>query len=129
MARYTKKPVTIDAIQYVLVALPPAPPPEPAPEEPGELAEGDETVYIEPPPQVDPPPSTNLEEILAWGDGFEDPLRDKVSGIGSGIFIIQTLAGGLTVSPGDWIIRGIMGEYYPCSDDVFVATYNEGEPA
>ena len=25
--------------------------------------------------------------------------------------------------PGDWIIRGVKGELYPCKDDVFQATY------
>lgn len=36
---------------------------------------------------------------------------------------IQTLEGWLHVSPGDWIIRGVKGEFYPCKPDVFDATY------
>jgi hypothetical protein len=36
-----------------------------------------------------------------------------------------TLEGPLHVSPGDWIIRGVKGEFYPCKPDVFAATYEE----
>lgn len=36
---------------------------------------------------------------------------------------IQTLEGPLTVSDGDWIIKGINGEFYPCKPDIFVKTY------
>lgn len=41
-----------------------------------------------------------------------DPLR------------IKTLEGQLTVSPNDWIIRGISGEIYPCKSDIFEKTYD-----
>ena len=37
---------------------------------------------------------------------------------------VQTLEGGHLVSPGDWIIRGIKGELYPCKPDIFSATYD-----
>ncbi len=40
--------------------------------------------------------------------------------------IIYTLEGELTASVGDWIIKGIKGEFYPCKPDIFEATY---EPA
>lgn len=39
---------------------------------------------------------------------------------------IDTLEGGHTVCPGDFIITGIKGEHYPCKPDIFEATY---EPA
>jgi hypothetical protein len=39
---------------------------------------------------------------------------------------IPTLEGEMTAQVGDWIIRGIQGEYYPCKPDIFEATY---EPA
>jgi hypothetical protein len=29
------------------------------------------------------------------------------------------------VRDGDWIVRGIQGEFYPCRSDVFTATYEE----
>ena len=37
---------------------------------------------------------------------------------------IQTLEGDMCASLGDWIIRGVKGEFYPCKPDVFVATYD-----
>lgn len=36
---------------------------------------------------------------------------------------IGTLEGKHIVSKGDWIIKGIKGEFYPCKPDVFAATY------
>lgn len=41
-------------------------------------------------------------------------------------FLIQTLEGVMRAYPGDWIIRGVKGELYPCKPDIFDATY---EPA
>lgn len=37
--------------------------------------------------------------------------------------IIPTLEGDHTASSGDWIIKGIKGELYPCKPDIFEATY------
>jgi len=39
---------------------------------------------------------------------------------------IGTLEGVMAAAPGDWIIRGVKGEIYPCKPDIFAATY---EPA
>lgn len=36
---------------------------------------------------------------------------------------IQTLEGEMTADEGDWIIRGVKGEFYPCKPDIFEATY------
>lgn len=36
---------------------------------------------------------------------------------------IRTLEGSMQTSPGDWVIRGIKGEFYPCKPDIFAATY------
>lgn len=36
---------------------------------------------------------------------------------------IGTLDGGHAVNDGDYIIRGVAGEYYPCSPAIFAATY------
>lgn len=38
--------------------------------------------------------------------------------------IITTLEGVMTASSGDWIIRGVKGELYPCKPDIFAATYD-----
>jgi len=37
--------------------------------------------------------------------------------------IIHTLEGNMTASDGDFIIRGVHGEYYPCKPDIFEKTY------
>ena len=38
---------------------------------------------------------------------------------------IETLEGGHIVCPGDWIIEGIQGEFYPCKPDIFEQTYEK----
>lgn len=40
-----------------------------------------------------------------------------------GVFKIYTLEGTMEANPGDWIIRGVKGEHYPCKPDIFAATY------
>lgn len=40
---------------------------------------------------------------------------------------VATLEGRMTVSVGDWIIRGVKGEIYPCKPDIFEATYEVAE--
>jgi len=37
--------------------------------------------------------------------------------------VIRTLEGDMSASVGDWIIRGVQGEFYPCKPDIFEATY------
>ena len=39
------------------------------------------------------------------------------------IFKIITLTGAMNVTPGDWIIKRVQGEFYPCKPDIFEATY------
>lgn len=36
---------------------------------------------------------------------------------------IKTLEGDMKAMPGDWIIKGVKGEFYPCRNDIFEATY------
>ena len=36
---------------------------------------------------------------------------------------IATLEGTMTADPGDWIIKGVNGELYPCKPDIFEKTY------
>jgi len=38
---------------------------------------------------------------------------------------IKTLEGDMTVNDGDWIIRGVAGELYPCKPDIFATTYEK----
>lgn len=39
--------------------------------------------------------------------------------------VIHTLEGNMTAVDGDWIIRGIAGEFYPCKPDVFKNSYEQ----
>lgn len=40
-------------------------------------------------------------------------------------FKVETLEGWMKGQPGDWLIKGVEGELYPCKDSVFRATYVE----
>ena len=40
---------------------------------------------------------------------------------------IDTLEGTMTAAVGDYIIRGVKGEFYPCKPDIFAATYEPVE--
>ena len=42
---------------------------------------------------------------------------------------IDTLEAGHNVCPGDWIITGVKGERYPCKPDIFEQTYDPVAPA
>lgn len=54
-------------------------------------------------------------------------LVGRVHGFGEdGSCRIFTLEGVMVAMPGDWIIRGVKGEIYPCKPDIFEVTY---EPA
>lgn len=40
-----------------------------------------------------------------------------------GGIMIPTLEGTMEAAPGDWIIKGVNGEFYPCKPDIFEKTY------
>ena len=42
-----------------------------------------------------------------------------------GALEIPTLEGTMRVDRGDWVIRGVQGEIYPCKPDIFAETYEE----
>lgn len=77
MAKYRKKPVVIDAIQW----------------------NGNKDM---------------LPEIKTFMGYFQ---------YANGNLIIQTLEGNMQASPGDYIIKGVNGEFYPCKPDIFEKTY------
>jgi len=45
----------------------------------------------------------------------------------NGVVLIKTLEGTMTASPGDYVIKGVQGEFYPCKPDIFEATYEAVE--
>ena len=68
-------------------------------------------------PDVDEDISPEVAEFLANIPGHESG-RD-------GALIICTLEGDMTADVGDYVIKGVRGEYYPCKPDIFEATYEE----
>ena len=65
----------------------------------------------------------------AWQKERETPgsLYPTKKGTGTGTLSIGTLEGQHLVSWGDWIIRGVQGELYPCKPAIFDATYEPVE--
>lgn len=54
----------------------------------------------------------------------------SVSVTGLGQYLeVETLEGTMTADLGDWIIRGVQGELYPCKPDIFAATYEPADAA
>ena len=41
------------------------------------------------------------------------------------VFRIETLEGDMIVDEGDWVIKGVAGEFFPCKPEIFAATYEE----
>ncbi len=94
MPQFTKKPVTIEAVQH------------------------DGTVK-------------SAEFIEAWARTHGVTIADswKSGGAGSQVVLsIPTLEGVMVGNPGDWIIRGVSNEFYPCKPDIFEKTYRAGGP-
>lgn len=55
-------------------------------------------------------------------------LMGKVLGrVCDSSLLIETLEGKMTALPGDWIIKGVKGEFYPCKPEIFAATYERVE--
>ena len=59
-------------------------------------------------------------------DEMPDDFRKAIIFGRYGLVTIKTLEGAHSVTPGDWIIRGVAGEFYPCKHEIFEQTY---EPA
>ena len=73
-------------------------------------------------------PDSN-REIIDWTRDSATPASmDDHYGEGK-CLSISTLEGAHWVSPGDWIIKGVKGEFYPCKPDIFAATYEAAAPA
>ena len=73
-----------------------------------------------------------LEEVIFpfIGDFSKSPDDGSMKGVPNieytvptGELHIPTLEGVMTASPGDRIIRGVQGEFYPCKPDIFKKTY------
>ena len=70
----------------------------------------------------------NLEEIKTFvGESLIYDIIDTAWKVGKGrphvIMKIKTLEGDMQASEGDYIIKGLRGEFYPCKPDVFEKKY------
>lgn len=84
MAKYRKKPVVIEAVQFF---------------------DNSDTLV-------------ELSEFMgSVAVSYEDPENPLVK--------IQTLEGTMNASVGDYIIKGVNGEFYPCKPDIFEKTYEK----
>ena len=86
MARFRKKPVVIEAVQF------------------------DGT-------------KDGANHALAWIGGHGAAAKRAHATKPEAGIVIPTLEGDHLASPGDWIIRGVHGEFYPCKPDIFAKTY------
>ena len=73
-------------------------------------------------------------EAVQWQGSWDhaDTITEWIDSNGgdsayrAGVIVIATLEGQMRADIGDWVIRGVKGEFYPCKPDIFAATY---EPA
>jgi hypothetical protein len=62
----------------------------------------------------------NTKEILAFCFECFSYEKDDFA-----VLVINTLEGSMQASIGDYVIRGIKGEFYACKPDIFLLTYSE----
>ena len=73
--------------------------------------------------QIDFHDNTGVEEIMKWSGGAVsffnyDPSVNHFYGAK-----VETLEGRMSALQGDFIIKGVNGEFYPCKPDIFEKTY------
>lgn len=61
-------------------------------------------------------PYTEIPQVIPWNEFRGEDLWNKE-------LTIVTLEGNMIASYGDWIIKGVKGELYPCKPDIFERTY------
>jgi hypothetical protein len=99
MRKFRKKPVEIEAVQFVELSRTKRNFGESIEYNDGEIAAFMmQTIHIRTVPNGEPQGRTYIE--------------------------IPTLEGVMEANVGDWIIKGVKGEFYPCKPDIFSATYD-----
>ncbi len=66
----------------------------------------------------------NMDNIVRW---INSNSQRRCANTHKDEIDIFTLEGNMRAQVGDWVIRGIAGEFYPCRDDIFRETYEEIE--
>jgi hypothetical protein len=120
MAKFRKKPVVIEAVRwrgyFNNLGIT-----EEAPDQPVEITTDNmHLIEWKPFPEWLPPVSGVIDSLPS----------DHIPSIPVGSIFRQddslwigTLEGAMRADMGDWIIRGIKGEIYPCKPEIFAATY------
>lgn len=97
MSFFRKKPIVIEAVQFLSTEW-----------------QGDM-------PLVSFDTDDSLPEWLKSGFFADELFNDPVT---PDVLFVKTLEGVMKAEPGDWIIKGVKGELYPCKPDIFAATYD-----
>lgn len=66
-------------------------------------------------------------KISKWSNDlvYPSPVLEPSTDNPTGSYLqIKTLEGVMTAIVGDWIIKGVKGEFYPCKNDIFLLTYD-----
>lgn len=124
MTKFRKKPVVIEAVRWRGFSSNLGITDEPA-DQPLEITfDNMHNVKLGLIPDWMPKP---LREIERYSSGEKKICRvGEIRRDGEDL-LIGTLEGEMCARPGDWIIRGIKGEIYPCKPDIFAATYEQVE--
>lgn len=71
---------------------------------------------------------TNSDEIMKFSNATKTE-DNRTFSTDDRVLVIRTLEGNMYANIGDWIIKGVHGEFYPCKPDIFEKTYEpvEGE--
>ena len=107
MAKYRKKPIEVMAPQWF---------------KNGDHPEDNSSLII----STKDPPLMSEGKVVRCHNNPTMPQSDKCKHCGVMMFHhgwIDTLEDGHNVCPGDWIITGVEGEFYPIKDSIFKATY------
>lgn len=99
--KYRKKPVVIEAMRFA-----------------GTNAET-HAVYL----WIEKNTRGSFEPLAVLDEGKPAPASGVSIDPRDGRMIISTLEGPHWVNVGDYVIRGVAGEFYPCKPDIFEATY------
>jgi hypothetical protein len=99
MAQYRKKPVVIEAIQVTK-----------------EIVLSWVHKEVEKPKEI-----CELDVWWTWDCVKQEGAIDEANSTYTGK--VRTLEGDMDFKLGDWLIRGIASELYPCKNEIFIATY------
>lgn len=69
-----------------------------------------------------------IVDALQWTGGNLNAVRDFLGKSWGWIeedrcIMVRTLEGNMLCKPGDYLIKGVAGEFYPCKESIFNATY------